>query len=355
MKFQRSNVILLMVFVSLFLSACQLPAPTGPTPIPSVTETAASTPSPSPTSLFSPTPAPELRSLITVTPPPIPTAVAVVITPTPTLGPKCYVVKEGETLTDLIYRAGYGDLGVLNDVKTLNGLVDNTISVGQTICIPQKTPTPTPQGYEQTQASQRPFLEAVGPVATATYIVKDGDDVTGIRLQYGITLQRLCQLNEPYGQLNCGTCDFTAAVPGCRPTIVIGQTLFVPGPTPTPTITPTLTGSETATPTPGYAVPLLLSPALNKTVNGSAQLMWMPTGVLNADEYYLVEWTDMSTASTLQMRVKEPTLRLPAELQPADGTAHTINWRVVVARDGGDSDILLSPISNIFSFVWASR
>ena len=342
--------------LGLLATACQTPTPSVPTVIPSATASVEA--SPSATSPFSATPPPTLRVLVSATPGFTPISTQVSVQPSPTQGPKCYTVKAGETLVDLIYRAGYGEpYTVLDAVKALNGLDSNNIREGQQLCIPQRTATPTAVGYEATVfAGQTLFPESAGPVVTVAYTVKKGDDLLTILINSGVSLRMLCSLNQPVDLLNCAGCNLDSPdKPGCRPLLREGQQLYIPGPTPTPTITPTLTRSETPTPTPGHSALTLLSPTLGKVVSGPADLFWMPNGILEPDEYYLVRWSDLTTGATSEARVRVPTYQLPAELQPTDGTTHGINWRVWIARDANGTDLLISPDSVIYSFQWASR
>lgn len=345
-----------LLLVGLLASACQPPEPSIPTVIPSVTATVES--SPTATSLFSATPPPTLRVLISATPGYTPVSTQVSVQASPTAGPKCYTVKAGETLVDLIFRAGYGEpYTVIDAVKALNGLTSNNIREGQQLCIPQRTATPTPQGYEATDIAQRTlFPEQVGPVVTMTYTVKKGDDLLTILINSGVSLRMLCSLNQPADLLNCAGCNLDSPdKPGCRPLLREGQLLYIPGPTPTPTITPTLTRSETPTPTPGHTALTPFSPTLGKKVSGPADLIWMPNGILEPDEYYLVRWSDATTGYTQEARVRVPTYQLPPEYQPVNGETHTINWRVWIARDANGSDLLISPDSVIYTFQWAAQ
>jgi hypothetical protein len=298
---------------------------------------------------------PTMRVMVSATPGVTPTAPVVAMQPSPTFGPKCYTVKENETLLELIYRAGYATLDVLEEVRRVNNISGNNIRVGQQVCIPAFTMTPAPTDYGPTASAIAKFQEQTGPLVTATYIVKKDDTVLGIMFGKGLSLRMLCSLNQPYDLINCAGCNLDSDTPGCRPALREGQVLYVPGATPTPTITPTLTRSETPTATPGYAALRPIAPTMNTTLAGPALLMWMPAGVLQPDEFYLVAWYNAATGVTQSARVRESTFRLPLDQQPTDGDAHLINWQVWVARDSGGQDVLLSPQGAIYTFMWASR
>lgn len=358
----RSRIVpyVLLCLIAL-IAACQPQEPIVPTVRPEASETQAlqSTmpplPSPSVTALFTPSGVPTMRPMISVTPGITPSVAVIAVQPSATFGPKCYTVRAGDTLLDLIYRAGYGTLSVLEEVRRLNNISGNNITEGQQVCVPAFTMTPTPPGYEATAAAIATFVPQTGPLVTATYTVKKDDTVFGIMFEKGVSLRLLCALNQPYDLINCASCKLDSDPPECRPLLREGQILYIPGVPPTATITPTLTRSETPTATPGYPPLALFAPTMGKLVNGPAQLMWMPAGVLRPDEYYLLTWFNAVTGVQQAVRVRESSYRLPADQQPSDGTAHTVNWRVWIAREVDGQDVLLNPDGPIYTFLWASR
>lgn len=351
-----------LLLAALIAAGCQIQPPPGPTEIP--TEQPTASPSPSPT--LSPQPeAPTatqeaLRPLVTSTALATPLPAVEVVQPTDTPGPICFTVRPNETLSDLIFRAGYANLSPLPAVRQLNGLPPNSnaIQVGQQICIPRPTATPTPLGGEHTATARaRELALPTRAFAISTYVIRSNDNITSIQLNTGASLRDICELNDPT-VINCAGCNLDRPIgeQGCRPIVRAGQTINVPGPAPTATITPTLTGNETATPTPAFAMPRLVSPVNRATESGAVQLVWLPVGLLQPDEFYLVMWTDMATGQTWQARTPINSFRLPMSLEPADGQTHTINWQVGVAREGADgSYVLISPMSLIYSFTWLPR
>lgn len=351
--------VLTVIVLSVIISGCKTPSPVGPTliPSPSITFTL----EPSLTPALSYTPLPTFVQIISATPVAGPTSVPVLQAPTATAkGPTCFIVQPGDTLVKLAQKAGYRDLGILDVIRQDNNIEGNNISVGQNICVRQPSPTPTPTNYEKTLTAVPSIFQtfATRVMAFATYVIVAGDDITGIVFKTGVSLRVLCELNNP-DPLNCGGCNLDAAPGqyGCRPIVVKGKSLRIPGPTQTPSITPTLTGSETATSTPAYDAPNLVSPVMDATVTGTVQLTWLPTsGLLKPDEFYLVVWTDINSGQTLEPTTTATSLRLPAEMEPHDGQPHRINWRVSVARQTADGNFLqISPPSVIYSFDWQSR
>jgi len=353
-----------LVFLLIVAAACQpdsLPQPTvAPTlsPSPSLTPSATSTPTPL---SAEPPSAPILRPMIVATQPEQPTVAAQIVPPTPTMAPPCLVARPGDTLYGLLARSGLyreASPALLAAIRELNGMPPNSnnIQAGSTYCIPLPTPTPTPLGYEATQtvvARELPDL-SVRVFAEATYVVREGENITTVQLNSGATLRELCAMNPPT-VLNCTGCDLTKPIgaQGCRPIVVVGQSLKIPGPTPTPTITPTRSGLETATPTPPYGAPRLVSPLHQAEVRGDAQLIWLPVAVLQPEEFYLIVWSDVTRQQTWQHTTRATTFRLPRDLMPPVGSAHLINWQVGVARLHSDgSYLVISPWSLIHSFTW---
>jgi LysM repeat protein len=303
--------------------------------------------------VFSPTPLPTLVAVLSATPALPPTQPVTLLPPTETPGPWCDTAKAGDTLVSIAQRYGYRTLDVVEEIRRLNGIVGNNIQEGQRICVPRPTLTPSPRGFDATQTEAARFFPTQGglPQTTAVYTVKEGDDLLTILFSQGVSLRDLCRLNSPE-RLDCGGCNLNADRPGCRPIIRFPGQLFIPGPTVTPTVTPTYSGSETATATPGFLAPQPLSPTSGKAVRGPVQLLWLADGILQPDEYYLVTWSDNVAGTTFQRLVREPALRLPAELLPSDGRSHVINWQVGVVRVAADSFVLISSLSVISTFTW---
>ena len=105
-----------------------------------------------------------------------------------------YVVQPGDTLGSIATRTGI-DAGKIAAWNSLND--PDEIVVGQVLRLIQpavSTPKPT-------------------ATATGTYVVQPGDTVSGIALQFGITVEQLATAN------NIGDPD----------SIVVGQTLSIPG------------------------------------------------------------------------------------------------------------------------------
>jgi hypothetical protein len=274
----------------------------------------------------------------------------------------CMQARQGDTILNLLYKGGYAVFspGLLEQFRQMNNMPagSNNITAGQTYCVPKQTPTPAPAGFDATrtaQARELPSLIASTKItSTTTYTVVEGDNIISVQLKTGATLRELCDLNSP-SPLNCAGCNIDKPIgeQGCRPLLHVGDSLKIPGPTPTPTITPTLTGSETATPTPLYGAPTLVAPISGSTESGLVQLVWLPVGILQPDEQYLVVLTDTTGGKSWEFETQATSYRLPAEMMPTDGKPHTVNWRVGVARKSAEGAYLVTgKMSLIYTFTW---
>jgi len=141
--------------------------------------------------------------------------------PPPAVGATTYVVQRGDTLGVIAARHGT----TVNELVALNGIFNpNLIYVGQVLTVPGGGTSPAPP-----------------PANRCLYIVKPGDTLTRIALQYGMSMWALAIAN------NLANPSF----------IYVGQQLIIPecGPTapPTPTCAPLATATPTAT--PGAATP----------------------------------------------------------------------------------------------------
>jgi hypothetical protein len=345
-----------LITVALALAACQSSNPSVPTTIPTASRTF--TPSLNPSAPVAPSPT--LRPLIEATDVP-PTAGPVVDTPPPTAttGPFCLTANPGDSIFSLLAKGGYNNFSppLVQAFRDVNNMPENSnnIVAGEKYCVPQPTPTPTPPGYEATQTQQCKELGCETKIAfVATYTIKEGDTITSLQLELGVTLRQLCELNHP-DPINCGGCDIDKPIgqQNCRPVLRTGDVIRIPGPTPTPTITPTLTGSETATPTPPYSGPRLVEPVNGAALAGGVMLRWLPVGILQPDEAYLVLLSDATAQPphTWEFETQATSLRLPADIQPTDGQPHTFNWQVMAARKTPDGAyVVVGRKSVIYTF-----
>ncbi|MDX1991486.1 MAG: LysM domain-containing protein [bacterium] len=319
---------------------------------------------PTPTSSPSPSPSPQPAVVIatgtaTFTPGP-PTETP---SPAPTTGPWEVTVAPGDTLYNMIARPpfNYRNFDVIDEIVALNGLSSaESIFAGQTLLIPRPTPTIVPEGADLTATALAQLGVDDRGVAigaqVACHTVRDGESAVSIADQYNITLEILRDLNP---DINFFGCDFNnpGGGPTCAPILSIEQCVNVPQPTPTPTLSPTPSGSETPTPTPTFIAPRMISPSQGSTASaGLVDLEWVSVGILEAQEFYLVEVTDVTAGTRWQQVTKNTELTLPAELIPTDGQMHEINWRVslVAQNELGTYSFVGTPGSQR-TFFWQSR
>ena len=134
---------------------------------------------------------------------------------------KEYVVKSGDTLGAIAYGNGIN----IRQLKELNGLTSDVVRVGQKLKIPAdgkpaakpaasvapaavepapavvEPPVEEAPVVEETVAVETPapVAEAVAPapeVATTTYVVQEGDDMTSVSISWGVSAAAIRELNN---------------------------------------------------------------------------------------------------------------------------------------------------------------
>ena len=240
---------------------------------------------------------------------------------------------------------GYGyEPDVAATVVALNDNIPNADSLrgGITILIPRPTATFTEVGVEATQE----LLATIGAddssgavlpagATVGCHPVLAGDSMVSIAVEYRITLEILSDLNR---DVNWSGCNFTqpSGGPDCRPTLRIGECIRVPVPTPLPTRFPTPTGDETATPTATKLAPRLLYPPDGAILTPEPLIIrWVGLSGMNEVDEYLIELVDQTINQSLRQVTRANSYRVPDAFMPNDGQAHTVQWRVTVARQFG--------------------
>lgn len=131
-----------------------------------------------------------------------------------------YTVKEGDTIGKIAYGHGIN----IRQLKAMNGLKSNMVRIGQKLKVPAgqaapKAETPKTEPAEAAPAPvetapAEPAVEEAAPVeapveeavaapveppapaeATMDYTVQEGDDITGISIQYGVAAAKIRELN----------------------------------------------------------------------------------------------------------------------------------------------------------------
>jgi len=144
---------------------------------------------------------------------------------------KEYVVKNGDTLGSVAYGNGI----TIRQLKKLNGLTSDSLKIGQKLKIPaekvvkapaakvNKPDAPAAVAEKKVEAAAAPVVPAVdAPVveekkeaaesdaaapaaasaapaaapATATYVVQEGDDMTGVSIRWGVSAAEIRELNN---------------------------------------------------------------------------------------------------------------------------------------------------------------
>jgi LysM repeat protein len=261
---------------------------------------ATATASPSPTFEQSPTP--------TLTPTLEPT-----YTPLP---PIEYVVRANDT-------CGY--IAVLYDV-TVRSIADinnlppdcGVLSVGQTILVPQPTPTATPLATS-TMSANLATQEACG---TLEYRVGDNDTLSGIAINYNISVETLRTYNGlPSNNIYTGQ---IIVIPLC-------ERLPTSGPTPTATNPPPFAAANLLLPADG---------AIFTGVNDTITLQWSAIGGMQQNESYAVIVEDLTEGQGKKLvdYTADTKYIVPATFRPAENSPHIIRWWVQPVRQSGTTN-----------------
>jgi LysM repeat protein len=261
---------------------------------------------------------PTSTETITVTPSltptqPPPTAT---YTPLPTPTPITYKVVQNDSCLKI---AGTFGISMAALIQVNNLGTDCVLSVGQSLLIPQPTPTATPLPTATLSSAQ--LTEAA--CQKVDYTVADNDTPSGIAAKYNVPWQIIKDENGLTGDI-----------------VFSGQTLSIPlckRPTPLgPTATPTLP--------PPYPAPNLLLPADGAPftlADDTVTLQWASVGTLRSNEAYAVTVVDV-TDTTVPKFIKYVTdtkLIIPANYRPQDKMPHVFRWWVITVRQTGtDSD-----------------
>ncbi|MBK8986133.1 MAG: LysM peptidoglycan-binding domain-containing protein [Chloroflexi bacterium] len=271
-----------------------------PTPIPpTFTTTPTSTPLPTATLPPSATP--------TITHTPAPTD-----TPPP---PRLHTVNSGDTLFGLAlrYRVSVESITSANNFSP-----ESPILAGQTLEIPYPTPTPPliPVGVEVNGE-----LVIADPTNCQRYEVVSGDSLSAISARFDVDYDLFLLVNRLTNQSIIQPGDTV-----CVPTIVYNATLPpTPGPSPTPSLTPPPSG------------PRLLYPVQNAVISppdSPVALQWVAVKDLAADEWYMVELTDLNALDSAPYRgfTRDNAFRVPSSWRPPVAEPHSLRWGVSIVR-----------------------
>lgn len=264
--------------------------------------------------------APEATPTISPTPTfeqsPTPT---ITLTPEPTftpLPPLEYAIRDGDTcsLVAVIYGVSVKSIADLNNLPPDCGF----LSVGQTILVPQQTPTASPM-----PTSTQSAVQATGSACDVVPVrVGENDTLSGIAANYSVSVESI----KTYNGLTSNS-------------IFTGQLIEVPlcerlptaGPTPTPTLPP-----------PYPPTNLLLPPdgGVFTGANDTITLQWAAIGGLLNNELYAVTIEDLTEGQGKKLvdYTEDTKYNIPATFRPAGNTPHVIRWWVQPVRPSGTTD-----------------
>lgn len=99
---------------------------------------------------------------------------SVPVLPPPPTAPLTYTVQKGDSLWSIATKYGV----TVSEIRNLNNLTTDSLSIGQTLLIPVTAPTP------------------VEPAPTVTYTVKSGDNLYSLARRFDTTVDELKRLNK---------------------------------------------------------------------------------------------------------------------------------------------------------------
>jgi LysM repeat protein len=330
-----SAVVIIGVIVGLviFLTGRQPPKTVNPTQMAAIT-----TSSPSP---VLGTPSPSLT----------PTEAATA-GPTPTLEPYQYTIQKNDTLGGIVQVFGYRDIGIYPEIVRLNNLPSADIlpPPGSILLIPRQTPTEGPSATPTLEgATAGPTIDVHGCSPQNRCVSPDGrywihevvsgDTILAIAFAYDSRRDQILLANNL-----CDSCP-----------ISVGQTILVPILiTLTPTLTPTGGPDSTATPSPTYSAPTLLSPANGASVprGTAAVLQWVTVHPLAANENYVIVVRNVQTGEESRFLTRANSFHLPSTLQPGLAQSTQLEWQVGVVAGSNVGAAVLSGLAEAWTFTW---
>ncbi|MCJ7519742.1 MAG: LysM peptidoglycan-binding domain-containing protein [Anaerolineaceae bacterium] len=258
------------------------------------------TASPSPTFEQSPTP--------TITSTPEPT-----FTPLP---PKEYQIRSNDTcsLIAVIFEVSVRSIAELNNLPPDCGV----LSVGQTILVPQPTPTASPMATSTLSVNKA----TESACQTIEYRVGDNDTLSGIAANYAVTVESL----KTYNGLTSNNIYSGQVI-----TIPLCQRLPTAGPTPTATLPPPYSPANLLLPADG---------AIFTGTNDSITLQWAAIGGMLQGESYAITIEDLTQGQGRKLvdYTSDTKYIIPATFRPVENAPHIIRWWVQPVRQSGTTE-----------------
>ncbi|MCB0036868.1 MAG: LysM peptidoglycan-binding domain-containing protein, partial [Anaerolineales bacterium] len=243
----------------------------------------------------------------TITPTPLPTD-----TPQP---PRFHTVQSGETIISIALLYGI----TVDSIIETNGVNPTTIQGGQDLQIPWPTATPPLQPLAVEVGEDVIIVDP--SVCPPFYEIKEGDNIFGIAAQNRVPFDAMLSLNRL-------TID-SVIRPGdviCIPAVIENGVLPpTPGPSPTPSSTPAPAGPQLLYPAPGSVV---------ENPDSVVALQWLAVKDLTAEEYYMIEVTDLTdpTAHPRRGFTRSNSFQLPSSWRAPENAVHEFRWRVSIVH-----------------------
>lgn len=241
----------------------------------------------------------------------------VTASPLPSPTPLSYIVRERDTCLAIAFTFNTS----VQSIVIENGLsADCTnLSVGQSLRIPQPTPTQTPIATN-TPSSQQATIEACDK---AYHVVQENETLSIIAQIYEVPMEYIMEWSGK--SVDTAFYGETLTIPLCLRRSVSGATV-------------------TPSPAPDYPAPELLRPRNGEAFtleNDIVTLQWAAVSELRENESYLVSIIDITsgTSKELIVSVRDTKYVVPEALRPKDDLPHIFRWSVVpVAQIGVNED-----------------
>ncbi len=233
--------------------------------------------------------------------------------------PRLHQVVAGENLFNLSLRYGV----TLDSIAEMNGIPSNSgLQVSQQIIIPWPTATP-PLARVAVEVGGETIV--ADPAECSMYEIKSGDTFFEISARERMPLEALMAVNRLTEQ--------SILQPGdtiCIPNIIRGGVL-----PPTPGPSPSAIATE---PPPG---PQLLYPVREADIepsDGQLFLQWVAVKALADDEWYMVEFTDLTNVDTYPNRAftRQTSLQIPSDWRHIIPETHRYRWVVQIINVTGE-------------------
>jgi LysM repeat protein len=261
-----------------------------------------------------PTVTPTVTLTLTPTTTPTPATPTPTGTALPTPTPVSYQVQPNDTCLGIagIFGISFQSIVLLNNLPA----DCSNLSVGDTLLIPQPTPTETPPPTATLSSAEA--TEAA--CEKDTYLVQENDTLSSISQAYNVPMAVIQEYNGMSSDIVFSGMSLT--IPLCR-------------------LNPTAGPSPTPTPPPPYSAPNLLLPADGSIeTEDSVTLQWASVGTLLENERYAVTIVDKTENDERKIieYVNDTKFIVPASFRASGSIGHIYGWSVMTVRQTGTDD-----------------